>query len=470
MSKDQHWYCCYGIILEYGANYSAAIDMYKYAIQMDERSWRALDGLANCLFKQRELDKARDVLYRGIAAIPSTMSWKKVDLQCALIDIVFSKKQYDEATNLAADIYQSEPQNPRVIGVYIKCLFAKNDYSTIGDVVNRYVTSVWRLNNLRGVQHEVAIALRKTERTEMVKPLIYLGCLDAKTLKVKPWLAAHIAEFQYFFCNDLSVSMAHFEEILRPVFRTRLGPELQWAYNYPSNSAHRFLTKIYFQQAVGAHRSGGDASEWITNLQGFVESGVTVMQRLSQPSLLIGYYLREFAKAENDHWRPYFKDVIGLLAELEQSEKKARSNALYELSYALFLAGDEYNALAALASTNMAWEYEEGSAERNAFREFGLHSSFVCDGFCSTTFNRYNTGPYKEFHFCQVCYEVAFCEACYPLLKRGEMHHGICFPDHPHVQTWPVPESARGVAVEFREESGVKIRSEWIEKLREQWS
>jgi hypothetical protein len=194
------------------------------------------------------------------------------------------------------------------------------------------------------------------------------------------------------------------------------------------------------------------------------------MKRLSQPSLLIGYYLREFAKAENDHWRSYFKDVIGLLAELERSENNVRLNVLEELSYALFLAGDEYNALAALASTNMAWEYEERSAERKAFREFGLDSSFICHGYCSTHFNQYNTGPYKEFYFCRVCYDVAFCEACYPLLKRGEMHHGICFPDHPHVQTWPVPESARGVVVEFRKESGVKIRPEWIEKLREQWS
>lgn len=146
-----------------------------------------------------------------------------------------------------------------------------------------------------------------------------------------------------------------FEEILSPKFKTALGPELLWAYDYSSSSAIEYLSQAYFRKAVSAQDSGGDSDTWISKLRELAISdkgkgdGETVYE-IQDASLYLGHFLRRYAGADESVWKPCFrKSLLEGIDLLHDEDRKEHVEGYLRFVSVLLPAGDRKKALEVLA-------------------------------------------------------------------------------------------------------------------------
>ncbi len=76
--------------------------------------------------------------------------------------------------------------------------------------------------------------------------------------------------------------------------------------------------------------------------------------------------------------------------------------------------------------------------------------------------------------FCEICFDVNFCDECLPKLKASppgpfpELNIHVCNPKHDFYCAWPIPEEAKYLVAESFD-NGVKVRKAWLEDLRRVW-
>ena len=73
-----------------------------------------------------------------------------------------------------------------------------------------------------------------------------------------------------------------------------------------------------------------------------------------------------------------------------------------------------------------------------------------------------------EMYFCEVCLDKNYCGDCLPKVKAASLWSRQCNPHHAHYRAWPIAGEARDMAVDWVEGEAA-LRSEWLEKLREEW-
>jgi tetratricopeptide (TPR) repeat protein len=77
-----------------------------------------------------------------------------------------------------------------------------------------------------------------------------------------------------------------------------------------------------------------------------------------------------------------------------------------------------------------------------------------------------------ELYFCEVCQDTNWCDECLAKVRDASIQPGLkehqCNPNHDAYRAWPVPDEAKGLAVEYLE-GEVALRREWLEKLRGEW-
>jgi tetratricopeptide (TPR) repeat protein len=486
LETTQHLLTCYGwALLQSGRKSQTHLDeasrAFRQAIELDSHSWKALQGLSNCLAKTHEYEEASAILEKAVKELPACFNSELFDLQCNLTDYLLDSRDFKSALTHAKYVHSANPQNHVATARYIMALFAEQKFEKIVDVVELMdCSSLGILFSLRDAHFEIGCALRDQGRLDMFSQLLSAAPLPNQFLLRAPWLAAWKAEFKYYFATEIDGSLADFEEMRSPEFKLRLGQEFWQYHDYLTESALEFLPKIYFQKAVDSRKCGNDPTEWVNKLRDLATSTTTeadIEDDFYEPSAaskLLGLYLRHYQRAERSIWSPYFqRSIQKALDMIEVGEKVEACYPYGTVAKFLLLAGDIHNAAAAFAVNFLPWTLIGDDTALSVREEIGLGTQWICDGYCSSELPILRVrrdGPYEELHFCQICEAVCFCERCLPLLKSGKLPFRVCSPDHEFLQVYPIPESAKDVAARFVDRKAVEVRKQWLEGLREEWN
>jgi len=486
--ETQHWHTCFAWVLTKANLYEEALVHFNQAIELDKTSWKALEGKSNCLAQQEKYDEAAQTLSDALRLVPESMKSAVSDIKSDLTKVILAKRDYSAALHQAQDMYSSEQTNCDAISGYIQALYAVHDHDRIVKIVEDLraiegTSTGWNPLDflaLRDVHYELGCALRIKGGVDLVKSWVVacspIGSLYPKLFQGAPWIAAHIAEFTYSFYSEPDESMAICEHILSTEFKSSLGPELEWAYEYPSYSALQLLCSLYFQKAVSAHKAGEDTKCWIDKLSGLATAKAESSEggpvyKINDASLLLGMFLHSYEGANEAIWRPCFRAYISEGIDMLTDTDDMNDIYAYSLLATLLMAtGNKPAAMEALAVIFKPLESISDPDLLQTLEAIGFRAYyFRCDGPCTTQFHTYKDPPYKELYFCEDCIDTCFCEDCFPIAKKGELPYRKCSPDHTFVQVFPIPEEAKEVAARFVDGKRVEVQKEWLEKLRQEW-
>jgi hypothetical protein len=283
-----------------------------------------------------------------------------------------------------------------------------------------------------------------------------------------------VAEYMYSSYADVDESMNLFERIKSPQFKVDLGPDLQWAYGYPSASADTYLAMICYQKAADACKAGKASDKWVSKLRNLAvaedsDTKDSPVYKVNDEALTLGTYLRQYGNVDDCAWKSCFRDYVIQSIDLLGDEDPLNDiDAYAQLVKVLLAAGDVRNASAA-AAVVLIPESTTSDSDLRAPESINFSQNFYrCNGLCTAQFRTYKI-EYKELHFCQECIDVCFCEECFPLIKKGELPYRMCSPDHKFIQLFPVPEDAKDVSAQFDGKS-MEVQKEWLDGLRKDWS
>ena len=328
---------------------------------------------------------------------------------------------------------------------------------------------------------ELGVALRIKGKLDLIRTWV-VACSPIsespfpRLFKASPWLAAWSAEFTYSFYDETDEAMAMCEYILSSGFRAALGPELAWAYKYPSNSASTILRNIYFEKAVETDKAGSDTEPWVRKLKSSAmskgeSSDCGEVYKLNDASLLLGMFLRRYSGADDSDWKPCFRGQI--LEAIDMLGDDDNMNDIYaysQIATVLLAAGYTKTALEATA---VVLQPQEALASSNAellrsLQEVGFSTYyFCCGGPCNTPFHSYKEIPWKELWACADCIDTAYCEDCIDTARGKGLPYRKCSPEHKFLKVFPVMEG-REVAARF-EEGKMVVQKEWLDELRREW-
>ncbi|KAI1274586.1 hypothetical protein F5Y07DRAFT_211773 [Xylaria sp. FL0933] len=89
---------------------------------------------------------------------------------------------------------------------------------------------------------------------------------------------------------------------------------------------------------------------------------------------------------------------------------------------------------------------------------------YACDG-CG-----YDAEDRGNMWFCEICYDVAFCNECLDKAKSMTLEVRRCNPKHRWHQVWPLDEAkVSEMAEEYGTGGKVQLKKEWLEELRNEW-
>jgi tetratricopeptide (TPR) repeat protein len=493
LEKTQHWYTSFAWLLMEGQHYEEALVHFNRAIEIDNNSWKALQGRSKCLLRQKNYEEAVKTLSEALALVPKHMPFAESKLKSDLTKILLAKGDFNAALDQALDMYSSRKTDRNAISRCIQALYGLHDYNRIVEIIQdlRHIEALRKLEarspswkplnfiDLRDVHYEIGCALRITGKLDLVRSWV-VACSPInispfpRLFRASPWLAAWIAEFTYAFYTEPEESMAMCEYILSAGFKSALGPELTWAYSYPSSSATRLLSHLYFDNALSAHKSGGDSETWISKLREFAISKAKrdekLRYELNGASLLLGIFLRLYRNADEVTWRPCFRGLIlEAIDQLSGGDSMKHIYAYSQLIKALMAAGNITAAVEGLAVVLKPLEAISNPELVKSFESIGFEAShYRCGGPCNTQFHVYKELYYKELYFCENCINTCFCEDCFPIAKRGELPYRGCSPEHTYIKVFPIPEEARDVAARFVD-GKMEVQKGWLETLRKEW-
>ena len=294
-------------------------------------------------------------------------------------------------------------------------------------------------------------------------------------------------------------------------------------------NAAAFLGSIHFDAARSACKSGRDASAHITKLEELAQykQGSKRYYRASYPALVLGMWLHEYAKAEDDAWRACFRPSVRKAIYLLTDEDPSNDQEAYdELGAALLFAGDILNASIAIGITMRPLEEQYEPPDQAVFahdsqqdesvspnekpvplaespinfpsrnqglsgperretqspdiavhgaafdtsREKRLNPKYTgfelywtCDGPCKSS-----QQSYTELYFCRICNDICFCNKCLELVRTNQMPFRCCASDHPHIRMFPVTEEAKRMTDALIDER-FEVQQEWLDGLKKIW-
>lgn len=459
--------------------YNEAIEQFKEAVELESNSWVALKGLSKCLVQQQNYEEATFCLEEAMKLLPE-QAMDHFGLETDRIEIIISKKDWTNAVKYAKETYEKN-KNPKSANVYIRSLFGLGEFGKIVALLEDF----WNLQKWDSIDilafdlFEIGCAYWSQGLTSILEPRmnqVLESCDRSGEFLLRPYEAAWIAEFMYDFYSTTDEAMTLCERILSPTFEADLGPELKWAYGYPSTNANSILSKIYYQRAVAAFKADESPNRWVDKLRNLAlvkgnDSNGDPIYKMNAASFSLGIYLRKYGKASDSVWKPCFRNsIIEAIDMLGHEDTLSKALAYLNLAIFLLAAGDVKNACAAIAvllTTSFISQIEEIPKSLEAVGFEGDH--YRCDGLCGYGSRTHYKSHFVELHLCTECLVVAFCEDCFPLVKAGKLPRRKCSKEHEFVQVLPVPEEVKGVAAKVDGKT-IEVQEDWVSDLRKEWA
>ena len=168
----------------------------------------------------------------------------------------------------------------------------------------------------------------------------------------KIWLAVQAAEWQYHYAPEPEESIELWQKVVTLVDQS--NEVVQQSQAWYRTKAAKFLSMMSLSAAIFAFTSGEDTSAHIKKLEDLAshKQGSRRYYRASYPALILGLWLHEYEKEEEDVWKacisPSVKQALYLLSDEDPWNDQ---QAYAQLGAALLAAGDILNASIALGIT-----------------------------------------------------------------------------------------------------------------------
>ena len=452
------------------------------AVDLDKSYWSAKSILARCHEVNEEFDKAvewqRSALEDLANLEPSPAIQGHLQrLGVSLARFLVASGSYGEATQLATKVYNQIPQDGPAMRQLFHALKASESYPTMLDLAKD-------LHNQKGTRHDMtrfeehllthSMDFGPMSKTNDAKDwfVSFIKCF-ATTCWVRQEYVSYInlALLKYKYINPVPNPEQDFELILK----ARSPDDVSKASSFKNvqRYAARHLSHMYLEGAISAQASGQELTRWTSKLQdlsnhngqglkGQVTSGDTI------PSMIYGHWLRKYEKVDPSVWTLFFRFSINSALDLLEDDVPSNDQiALSNVGAFLLMAGDLFNAGAALAATMKGLEIVTAEPARIAElrKADNLRVMWNCDGDC-----RARKTQYKELHFCEDCWDTCFCENCIVLVREGRLPFRKCSPKHSFVKMYPVSEQMRDVAATFTEpDLKLEVRRDWLDEMRKRW-
>ena len=395
LPKDEHWYTGVAIVImnrqqKYKVDHT--IEYFKKALEIKPGGWVALGGLATCYADVlHDYTAAIDAIENAIRHLPQSKDYAGVDyLFLTKISDWKSKLGSDEetvdtaraaylsnrllqfGTGLASDI-----SILRSVKYYLETLYRAHQYHSIVEVLfeldgtetlerNKSLwivflqsqqDSYYDLNlfkKLEQILHHVSI--------DRLRDFMWASIARALELNATPlhrhWpvaLALQAAKWQYRYALKPEDAIELFEKIVAFVDESKA--DVQDSAGWTGSIAAGCLGMIYFDTLGKLFEAGEDVTIYRDKLTRLAKRAQGSKQKYfasSYPALVLGIWLRDYAKTNDQMWgayiRPFITEALLLLGGDDQlSDQQSYAN----LGRTLLLAGDVLNALIALGITLM---------------------------------------------------------------------------------------------------------------------
>lgn len=391
-----------------------AIEYFNKALELKPGGWMAMEGLARCYGDNLyEYETAIDWMKTAINNLPHTEDLEGIDfyLETRISDWKLQLGQDEEAVESARAAYEgsqgfrygtgsaSDVSVLRTIKHYIMALYRTEDYSTITKLLyeldsiatweeNRSLwivflreqyDSYYRIN----IFDKVGTIVRATKDDALaefmeasIKEAVELNT-DTISEAQPVWLATQAAEWQYHYAREPEESIDLYENIVTLIDQS--NEVVQHSHAAYRTSAAGQLSSMYFNAAKSAYNEGTDYSTPVSKMENLAKhkQGSKRYYRASYPALVLGRWLREYAKADEETWKAAIKpSVKQALYLLSDDDPWNDQEAYCQLGQALLLADDILNASIALGITTKPIE---DAKRTNTATEAGENASQ--DGF-----------------------------------------------------------------------------------------
>jgi len=618
--KTEHWYAGVAWVLmeaDEDPYTERAIEYFNKALELKPGGWMAMEGLARCYGDNlHQYQTAIDWMKLGIDNLPKTDDLEGIDfyLETRISDWKLQLGQDEEAVESARTAYEasqgfwygngtaSDVSILRTIKHYVVALYRTKDYTTLTKLLYEIDSRLTWEPNLSlwivflreqydkyyncGIFDKVGSILQATKDDTLanfmeasIKKAVNLN-LDNIADDKPVWLAYQCADWQYHYSRKSEQSIDLYETIVKLIDQSNDVVQHSRS-KYRSWSAGQ-LSYMYFNEAKIAFKSGTDYSIPIFKMEDLAKhkQGSKRYYRASYPALLLGLWLRDYAKADEETWkaaiRPSMKQALYLLSDDDPWNDQ---QAYAQLGRALLSAGDNFNAAIALGITTRPIDdakqdatvnanedvsqdgssvelvesaveiqqsidssqaetttdstaqnknagnndikdsaIEEDSGEKKEYiaeqeggtakekdnaedendwkdeeddeedeedgdedgdddeesenleededvnpKYAGFEPIWICDGPCST-----KSSSYSELHFCCICDDTCFCEACINLVKSDQMPFRKCAADHEHLQVYPMTKDAKRITDALMDRK-FELQQEWLDGIMKVW-
>lgn len=366
-----------------------AIEYFKRALDLLPGGWLAMEGLARCYGDNRsEYETAIHWMEEAISNLPQTNGLAGIDfyLETRISDWKLQLGDDQESVEIAEISYEaskgftygngfaSDSSILRSIRHYIEALYRTGQHDKITELLHDLDTretlephtSLWTIFLRNQSEEYFAVDLfnklgKVTQESkdnslhEFMRKSIKLAIkLDADTIVdyTPIWLAYQLAQWQYRYAPDPQESIELWEKIVTLVDQS--NENIQQSQNWFRSTAAGYLSLIFLNIAKGNFNAGKDTSIEIAKIEDLAKhkQGSKRYYRASYPALILGLWLHDCIKAEEEHWRacirPSVKQALYLLSDDDPwNDQEAYS----QLGQALLASGDVLNGSVAYGMT-----------------------------------------------------------------------------------------------------------------------
>lgn len=517
LEQNQHWHTMLGWILMSAGAYEEAKAHGMEAVRQDPKAWVGMETVARSHGKLLEFQDAIDWMKRSIEAIPSSIATIAGYMWPSVYD--WATHLGDEATAFEAAKTGAElnlSSLPAQIR-YIKALHARGDSETIVRTISKLRLVTYPTKGFSQVVNlfvsemegyaEIGEAFRNTGQStwildDMQEALQHLEQhAQTNALVVN---ALYAANFSYDWYDNQEDKTIEWAELFLSLLEQH-PPDNDAALPLWQRWWTDKLAQLYFDKATRLFRTASGITEEVDLLAdklralalgGKTPDGFDVFLS-NHATLLWGRWLKEYRQESAVTWRKWARDM--LLEDIEAlcgNHPDDDAVHLRSLALALLQVGDRGNASALFAALYRPLEGSRGTCRREGEQPSEQGSGVKLERQTSWTTApdeksiplriSSNDGMSKcgncgkttlevaEFYVCEVCPREQWCDVCLVLVRDPAIKPGLkrhrCDAAHEMYRVWPVPDDARDVVGEYREESGeIEVKGSWLVGLGEEW-
>lgn len=205
----QYWYCAQGWLMFKTGRPDRGAALFSKALELDPLCWDALGGLGHC-WQDKRFDDAYKMIDKAIKNIPTNLKQAGTKLKSMLLCFFVERKDYEAASNIAAESYTAEIKSSadfQVTIVYIAALYELKQYDRIHEIMQDLSKlsvrdGMVRFLGLLKLPQQIGVPLRMHgDIAQITKPWAEELCSPAismSMLATMPWVMIWLATFSTF--------------------------------------------------------------------------------------------------------------------------------------------------------------------------------------------------------------------------------------------------------------------------------